>query len=786
MFPRVHSQLLQMLYHVNSFRCAVYKLPHEDENLATSTTLALQTVFRNLQTSSHEVTTKDLTVAFGWTSAEAFLQQDVQEMMRVLIDKLEDKMKGTVVDGLTKELFAGRVRSYIKCVNVQYESKREEDFYDIQLDVKGCKNVYDSFKKYIEVEMLNEENQYEAGEYGKQDAHKGVIFETFPPVLTVHLKRFDFDLQTMNFTKIHDHYEFPLRLELDPYLAPDCPEESRRVPNNYLLHSVLVHQGDVGGGHYYAYIRPTTDTFNYSMLSADPATLAGVAHPDQQWFKFNDEVVSLVPQREAVDNCYGRRWKEGTGFRGLSSAYMLVYIREAEAPQIMRPVTMADIPASLEERLQAELNAKLAAEKRMDRLRQIEHVHFATEQDVSSFTAYSRQDDWLSKNCLTEIHVLRESTKLGALLKIADVLHCSPLEVRLWEIDEHAGSLLLGDDVDFSELTHRIKSPRFYVESVPFEGPDSVLAEFKETYAEIRQREAELLRDLREELLSHADLFYSEGENPVEHCGIGSSNAPIEELRLYGTEIFEKFHQPFVQLREFLAELLKDTYPDCPPDHMLVFLKVFDPYNLLPQLGAESDDILHRNASDDEVEELSEEEEEEGEDAGSGSGSGSGNNGSNENGNGTNTKAGTTNSLKRRRRASSNPTLPPYMPVKYVGSRLIKVITPVTELADMLQGMIQTFFPSVPEDWQSECQKFRLASGSFFFITLKFRLICFYLYVQVLLRHKPCGDGRDSHEGSGERGDFPCSHEKFCKFFLVIRVFLSASSIILHTRISIF
>ncbi len=698
-----------MLYHVNSFRCAVYKLPHKDENLATSTTLALQTVFRNLQTSSQEVTTKDLTVAFGWTSAEAFLQQDVQEMMRVLIDKLEDKMKGTVVDGLTKELFAGRVRSYIKCVNVQYESKREEDFYDIQLDVKGCKNVYDSFKKYVEVEMLNEENQYEAGEYGKQDAHKGVIFETFPPVLTVHLKRFDFDLQTMNFTKIHDHYEFPLRLELDAYLAPDCPEESRRVPNNYLLHSVLVHQGDVGGGHYYAYIRPTTDTFNYSMLSADPATLAGVAHPDQQWYKFNDEVVYHVPQREAVDNCYGRRAKEGLP-RGLSSAYMLVYIREAEAPQIMRPVTMTDIPASLEERLQTELNAKLAAEKRMDRLRQIDYINYATELNVSSFTAYSRQDDWLSKKGLAEIPVLRESTKLGALLKIADALQCSPLELRLWEIDEQAGSLQLGDDVDFSELTHRIKSHRFYVESVPFGGSDSLLAEFKETYTEIRQREAELLRDLREELLSHADLFYSDGENPVEYCGIGSSNAPLEELRPYGNELFEKFHQPFNQLRDVLAELLKDTYPDCPPEHMLVFLKVFDPYNLLPQLDADPDDILHRNGSDDEVEELSEEEEEEegGGDTGSGSGSGStGHNGSNENGHGASTKAGGSNSLRRRRRASRNPSLPPYLPVKYIGSRLIKVNTPVTKLADMLQGMIRTLYPNVPEDWQSECQKFR-------------------------------------------------------------------------------
>ena len=53
-----------------------------------------------------------------------------------------------------------------------------------------------------------------------------------------------------------DSFEFPARLKLDQYLAPNAPETSREHPNTYLLHSVLVHQGDVGGGHYYAYIRP--------------------------------------------------------------------------------------------------------------------------------------------------------------------------------------------------------------------------------------------------------------------------------------------------------------------------------------------------------------------------------------------------------------------------------------------------------------------------------------------------------------------------------------------------
>ena len=126
-----------MLYHITEFRKCVYLLPVPDSSVPvdSSTTLALQSVFHSLQTKDCEVNTRDLTKAFGWTSSDAFMQQDVQEMMRVLLDKLEEKMNGTVVDGAIKRLFAGKVRSFIRCVNVPYQSFRDEDFYDIQVHI---------------------------------------------------------------------------------------------------------------------------------------------------------------------------------------------------------------------------------------------------------------------------------------------------------------------------------------------------------------------------------------------------------------------------------------------------------------------------------------------------------------------------------------------------------------------------------------------------------------------------------------------------------------------------
>ena len=39
-------------------------------------------------------------------------------------------------------------------------------FADLQLDVKGCRDVYDSFDKYVTVEHLEGDNKYCAEQYG--------------------------------------------------------------------------------------------------------------------------------------------------------------------------------------------------------------------------------------------------------------------------------------------------------------------------------------------------------------------------------------------------------------------------------------------------------------------------------------------------------------------------------------------------------------------------------------------------------------------------------------------
>ncbi|CAN8237138.1 unnamed protein product [Cochlearia groenlandica] len=344
------NSLLQTLYHIPYFRKAVYHMPTTENDAPTaSIPLALQSLFYKLQYNDTSVATKELTKSFGWDTYDSFMQHDVQELNRVLSEKLEDKMKGTVVEGTIQQLFEGHHMNYIECINVDYKSTRKESFYDLQLDVKGCKDVYASFDKYVEVERLEGDNKYQAEGHGLQDAKKGVLFIDFPPVLQLQLKRFEYDFMRDTMVKINDRYEFPLELDLDrengKYL---CPDSDKSVRNLYTLHSVLVHSGGIHGGHYYAFIRPTLS---------------------DQWYKFDDERVTKEDLKRALEEQYGGEEElpqTNPGFNNnppfkftkYSNAYMLVYIRDSDKDKIICNVDEKDIAEHLRVRLKKEQEEK--------------------------------------------------------------------------------------------------------------------------------------------------------------------------------------------------------------------------------------------------------------------------------------------------------------------------------------------------------------------------------------------------------------------------------------------
>ncbi|KAL9551745.1 hypothetical protein MBANPS3_004101 [Mucor bainieri] len=348
------NSLFQSLFFTNIFRKSVYQIPTENDIPQSSVALALQRLFYNLQFSSSAASTTEITQSFGWDSDESFMQHDVQEFSRLLQEHIERKMLNTPAEGAIREIFVGKTKSYIKCINVNYESSRSEEFYDIQLNVKGCRDLKESFEEYIGEELLEKENRYMAEGHGLQDAKKGVIFEAFPPVLQIQLKRFDYDMHKDAMVKINDRHEFPAEIDLQPYHV-SREEQSQSQQNSslkYILHGVLVHSGSITSGHYFAFVRPTKEG---------------------QWFKFNDERVTPATLDEVFEANFGGQslHEQASSDNRETNAYMLVYMRDSSQSQILAPVTMEDIPSHLLKRIEEETRDMEVNEKK----KSDEHLH---------------------------------------------------------------------------------------------------------------------------------------------------------------------------------------------------------------------------------------------------------------------------------------------------------------------------------------------------------------------------------------------------------------------------
>ncbi|KAK4542315.1 hypothetical protein LTR36_006968 [Oleoguttula mirabilis] len=370
------NSLLQSLYLTGAFRKAVYQIPTatEQDLVNSQSAWALQRLFYRLQADPVAVSTQELTHSFGWESRQIFEQQDVQELSRILMEKLEARMKGTEAENALPNMFVGKMKTYLRCINVEYESSRLEDYWDLQLNVSGCKSVDESFRNYIEVETLEGDNKYAAEGYGLQDAKKGVIFESFPNVLHLQLKRFEYDFQRDAMMKVNDRYEFPEVWDASPYLDETADKSE---PYIYHLHGVLVHSGDLNAGHYYAFLKP---------------------EQNGEFFRFDDDRVTRATKREAIDdnfggdyqlngqlqkgqNPYTRQWST----KRSNNAYMLVYIRESKLDQILPPETEVQPPQHLPTKLAEE--RALAEKRRKDReeAHLYMNVQVATEQNFKAF-----------------------------------------------------------------------------------------------------------------------------------------------------------------------------------------------------------------------------------------------------------------------------------------------------------------------------------------------------------------------------------------------------------------
>ncbi|KLT43572.1 cysteine proteinase [Cutaneotrichosporon oleaginosum] len=202
-------------------------------------------------------------------------------------------------------VFGGTLRSVLHAPG-QKDSVTLEPYQPLQLDVQAAQvqTLADALRHLNEPEIVP--GVWVAARNAHVDATKQVFFESLPPVLILHLKRFVYDPQEQNVVKRAKPVAYGSELVIPQEII--SPPKRTQQPIKYRLFGVVYHHGySATGGHY---------------------TVA-VSRPDGTgWLHFDDEAVQPVPAEDVVVSEEEAR----TGRAGLIGgrercAYLLFYQR---------------------------------------------------------------------------------------------------------------------------------------------------------------------------------------------------------------------------------------------------------------------------------------------------------------------------------------------------------------------------------------------------------------------------------------------------------------------------
>ncbi len=309
-------------------------------------------------------------------------QKDINEFASLLFEKLE---QNKICKSLLCEYFGGKIVNKIISLETDYVSEREEPFYILTIDIKNKSTLEDSLKLFIAEEIMSGDNKIEDSvNKVKVNASKRCCLRQLPKILVIHLKRFEFDLETMNRKKINDKLAFPNDLDMFPYTeeglvqsksvnsttdsdiaaskdaeqdnleADEITEERRDGDEDlpapieldhtdnadkstthtshrnyrYQLKGIVVHAGAIDSGHYYSYIRDPCDV--------------------NRWLEYNDSLVMPFNADSIPSDCFGGKSEHAKTTQEIvmkqHSAYMLFY----ESMHVEKtPVTITE--ASIED-----------------------------------------------------------------------------------------------------------------------------------------------------------------------------------------------------------------------------------------------------------------------------------------------------------------------------------------------------------------------------------------------------------------------------------------------------
>ena len=309
------NAFLQSLHAVAPFRELLYRWtpPTSSDSKETAGTAeqnivgALQSLFARMDASGYAAADPaDLVAAL---ELDPHVQQDPQEFERLFLSLVQEQLDAAGLGARMRALFEGAAAYTTVCSACGAAKRSPHGFSDVALPVgrtPAAATLAAALAAYTAEERLTGANQYRCSACGRLvDATRRLALQTLPPVLTVQLMRFQYDVKTANKKKRREAFKFPRIIDLRPFVAvPEPPtassgdggtaattstEEKEKEKEKkkdgdgtddkrlmYELFVVLLHRGDTANsGHYVCYASPDGEAGG-------------------RWFEYDDSTVSDV------------------------------------------------------------------------------------------------------------------------------------------------------------------------------------------------------------------------------------------------------------------------------------------------------------------------------------------------------------------------------------------------------------------------------------------------------------------------------------------------------------
>ncbi|WAR58656.1 hypothetical protein PtB15_5B891 [Puccinia triticina] len=200
-------------------------------------------------------------------------QEDAHEFLRLLVEAMQNgALQGRAEKAKQKQkestfvhrMFGGKLRSRVVCEHCNTPSDTFDNFLDLSLDISQANSVASALKAYHKFDRLRGANQYKCDKCKcLRDAKKSMSVFSAPPILTLHLKRFNFRGK-----KINKRVNFEDSLDLKPAMSNESDI------TGYKLYAVVCHRGQSNkSGHYYAHVKAA----NGKWYVADDSTIESIS-----------------------------------------------------------------------------------------------------------------------------------------------------------------------------------------------------------------------------------------------------------------------------------------------------------------------------------------------------------------------------------------------------------------------------------------------------------------------------------------------------------------------------